>query len=304
MKTWILTLMLASTLTSWADRDLLLVRGAPGNDEFQKKFDAQAEHWRTAANHPDLTISEVHKGDEVQTFFKQTKNEGSLWIVFIGHGTYDGKVAKFNLEGPDLSDADWAELLKPVEREILLINTSAGSAPFLKTLAGENRIILTATRSGFESSYAYLGEFLASAFNQLDADFDKDGRISLLEAFIQASRRVADFYEKEERIQTEHALLDDNGDGKGTQGDWFVGVRPDRSKLKQTPPDGYRALQVYLAPEKDNGLDDAQRNQRDALERKLFSLRDQKADMDEAAFYEQLEALLSELNAFYPAKPD
>ena len=35
-----------------------------------------------------------------------------VFIVLIGHGTFDGKVAKFNLRGPDMTPADFAALLK------------------------------------------------------------------------------------------------------------------------------------------------------------------------------------------------
>ena len=291
---------LCSSFNGLAQRDLLLVRGPAGAEVFEAKFEAQADHWRRATDYPDFRLTEAFKREEIRAYLKAPPQEGPLWIVFIGHGTFDGKTAKFNLKGPDLSDSDWVELLKPLEREIILVNTSAGSAPFLKALAAENRVVLTATRSGYETSYAHLGEFLAPAFNAMDADFDKDGRVALLEAFIHASRRVEEFYTEEGRIQTEHALLDDNGDGKGTQGDWFVGVRPDLAKLKKAKPDGYRALQIYLAPEPDTGLTDAQRKERDRLERRLFTLRDQKAELNEQVFYERLEALLTRLNTFYP----
>ena len=39
---------------------------------------------------------------------KQLTREDLLLIVLLGHGTYDGDVAKFNLVGPDLTAADWA----------------------------------------------------------------------------------------------------------------------------------------------------------------------------------------------------
>jgi len=47
----------------------------------------------------------------------------------------------------------------------------------------------------------------------------------LLEAFLTAARRTAEFYQVDGRLATEHALLDDNGDGFGTPADWFRGVR-------------------------------------------------------------------------------
>ena len=38
-----------------------------------------------------------------------------LWLVLIGHGTFDGRDAKFNLRGPDVSDEELADWLKPLQ---------------------------------------------------------------------------------------------------------------------------------------------------------------------------------------------
>ena len=136
--------------------------------------------------------------------------------MVIGHGTFDGKEAKFNLRGPDLSAADLAEWLKPFRRPVAVINCASASSPFINKLSATNRVIIAATRSGYEQNYARFGEYISSAVADPQADLDKDGQTSLLEAFLMASRRVAEFYNTEGRLATEHALLDDNGDGLGT----------------------------------------------------------------------------------------
>ena len=51
------------------------------------------------------------------------------------------------------------------------------------------------------------------------ADADKNGRISLLEAFTYASGWSTQHYEQAGTMATETAMLDDNGDGKGRDGD-------------------------------------------------------------------------------------
>ena len=39
---------------------------------------------------------------------RQMQTEDLLFVLLIGHGTFDGVDAKFNLVGPDLGSAEWA----------------------------------------------------------------------------------------------------------------------------------------------------------------------------------------------------
>ena len=136
--------------------------------------------------------------------------------MLIGHGTFDGKTTKFNLRGPDVTAADLARWLKPFSRPLVVVDTTSCSAPLINTLSGSNRVVVTATRSGYEENFTHFGHFLAEALSDPEADLDKDHQVSLLEAFLTAARQTAEFYKTEGRIATEHALLDDNGDGLGT----------------------------------------------------------------------------------------
>ena len=77
------------------------------------------------------------------------------------------------------------------------------------------------------------------------ADLDKDGQTSLLEAFLIASKQTADYYKSQARLSSEHALIDDNADGKGTPADWFEGTRLTR-KPKDGAADGLKANQFHL----------------------------------------------------------
>ena len=223
-----------------------------------------------------------------------------LWIVLLGHGTFDGKEAKFNMAGPDLSAAQAAELLRPIQRPLVLINCTSASAPFIPALAAPNRIVITATRSGFEENYAHFGRFLSTSIASLSADIDKDDQVSLLEAFLAASHRTEEFYKTEKRLATEHALIDDNGDGKGTAASFFRGVRPVAKSDDDTPLDGFRAHQVYFVPNADEALLTAdQRARRNELEQKLESMRPLKKSMPEAQYLEAIEPILLELGRIY-----
>jgi hypothetical protein len=149
-------------------------------------------------------------------------------------------------------------------------------------------------------NYARFGGYLAGAIADPAADLDKDGQTSLLEAFLIASRRTADFYATEGRLATEHALLDDNGDGLGTPADWFRGVRAVKRAKDGASPDGLRAHQFQLVRGgADAALSAAARARRDDLELSIARLRDLKGSLEEAEYLRRLEPLLLDLARLY-----
>jgi hypothetical protein len=150
-----------------------------------------------------------------------------------------------------------------------------------------------------------LGFYLAGTIVDPQADLDKDGQTSLLEAFLMAAQRVTDFYQTEGRLATEHALLDDNGDGLGTPADWFRGVRAVKRAEGGATLDGMRAHQLHLLRSgPDQRLSPAQRARRDELEQAIATLRETKSKLAEDDYYAQLERLLVEMARLLAAPPD
>jgi hypothetical protein len=292
---------------------VILVTGAPGTEEYKKTFSEWTAQWKEAADKGEAKFSEaVHTEEKTQKealtqLIKAEVNESKspLWLVLIGHGTFDGKKAKFNLQGPDISATELKEWLKNCKRPLAVINCASSSSPFMNTLSGENRVIITATRSGFERNFCRLGGFLAEAIGDTEADIDKDGQTSLLEAWLAASRYSTDFYKNENRLSPEHPLLDDNGDGKGTPPDWFRGIRvTKKSEDPKLLPDGLRTHQLHLIPsEEERKLSAAQRAERDTLDIELAKLRATKELMEENIYYSELEKLLQKIGRiYYPEK--
>ena len=194
-----------------------------------------------------------------------------------------------------------AEWLEPCDRPLAVVNCSSASAPFINRLSGPRRVVVTATKSGYELNYSRFGGYLAEAISDRKIDIDKDAQISLLEAFLAASARTAEFYEQEARLATEHALIDDNGDGLGTPAEWFRGTRAVRRAKDGASLDGTRARQLHLirSPAEQSLAPDV-RARRDELERAVALLRDGKPeDADEDAYYAELETLLVELARLY-----
>jgi hypothetical protein len=289
---------------------VILVLGAAGQEEFGTNFIQQAESWRKACTQAECNLIELGREPVGETndleqlrlalADQPTNSPAQLWLVLVGHGTFDGKEARFNLRGPDLSASDLQQWLRPFHRPLAIVDTTSCSAPFLNKLSATNRVVLTATRSGAEQYFTRFGQFLAEAVLGQEADLDKDGQVSLLEAFLLASRKTAEFYKTEGRIATEHALLDDNGDGKGTPADWFRGVRAVKKPADASNIDGALAAQFCLVPSpEERALTSEQRSHRDGLEQAVAQLRDQKGQLEGDAYYERLEKLLTELAHCY-----
>jgi hypothetical protein len=286
---------------------VIIAIGAPGEPAYGEMFAKWAAHWQTAcaAAHAKTTTlqgddkqSLVHLRQILQAEPKDATEP--LWLVLLGHGSFDGHDAKFNLPGDDLAASELAALLKPFHRPVIIICSFSTSGAFLKPLSAPGRVIVTATKSGTESNFSRFGGYLSEAIADPSADIDKDGQTSLLEAWLAASRRVADFYKNEGRLATEHSLLDDNGDGLGSPPDWFQGVRVVKKAADNRAPDGIRAHQIHLVPSPaESALPAAVRAERDSIEQEIEHLRQSKADMPEDAYYTQLEALLLRLARLY-----
>jgi hypothetical protein len=140
-----------------------------------------------------------------------------LLIVLIGHGTFDGMDAKFNLVGPDLESGEWASLLLGIPGRLVLVNAAAASFPFIARLAGPRRIVISATDSAAQRFDTVFPEYFIAAFRDEATDIDKNGRISIWEAFASAAAGVRRHYVQRGHLATERSLLDDNGDGAGRE---------------------------------------------------------------------------------------
>ena len=219
-----------------------------------------------------------------------TATDDLVFVVLIGHGTFDGKVAKFNLPGPDMAAADFQPLLKRLApRRVVFVNTASASGPFIETLSGPGRTIVTATRNGREAFATIFGGYFVDALTSEAADADKNKRVTVLEAFDYARREVATAYERQGIMLTEHALLDDTGDKEGSP---------------QPAADGKEGRVAAMLALGTAGETDALpgdpalrtlHDERRALERRVESLRLMKDSMDPQRYAGDLEKLLTEL---------
>jgi hypothetical protein len=305
-------LLSALAASAAAKPQIVVVLGAAGEPEYANQFKEWGDEWRAAAAKADAEFVLIGAGDNAESsdhsllqkqLASAADDSSPLWLVLIGHGTFDGLVAKFNLRGTDLTAEDLAAWLKPIERPLAVINCSSASAPFLNRLAKANRVVITATRSGDEQSFAHFGKYMAAAIADPRADIDKDGQTSLLEAYLTACRDLDEFYKQEARLPSEHALLDDNSDGLGTPAAWFRGVRAAQRAKDGASLDGTRAHQFHLiASDREKQLSPEVRKRRDELELAIAKLRDEKSKLKDGEYYKRLEPMMLELARLYEGK--
>ena len=234
------------------------------------------------------TVEEINK--TFDRFAKQATPEDAVYVVLIGHGSYDGKTAKFNLPGPDISAADFnTQFRKLPTKQIVFVNTTSASGPFVNELSAPGRTIITATRNGAENFSTLFGGYFVDALTGDEADSDKNRRVSMLEAFQFAKAAVQRAYEKEGLLSTEHALLDDNGDKTGSADPSTNG--PD-GKVASLLAIGSAADAAALPT--DPKLRALVLEQRE-LEHRVESLRLLKESMDPAKYQSELEKLVTDL---------
>ena len=219
-----------------------------------------------------------------------------IFLLLIGHGSSDGTASQINLPGPDLTAAELAKMLDDFPTQRLVVVTAASaSGGFIDRLSGPNRIIITATKSPFEKNASRFGEFFVNALAGDGADVNKDGRVSVLEAFDYARRETARHYEAENQLATEHALLDDNGDGQGSD---EPGAREPDGTLAQATfwagTGAAPATRASVATSSDAELGRL-RSEKAELEGKIEALKIRKAELAPERYQRELEDLLVEL---------
>ena len=307
----LLSIWLAMSSAALAD-DMILVIGAGGQDEYTALFSEWANQWKIVAKEADINCQEIGPGGEnnyaqlrtaISEQSQMDDRTSPLWLVLLGHGTFDRNVAKFNLDGKDVAAKELAAWLKPCTRPLILINGFSCSGAFLKPLQAPERVVITATKNGAELNFSRFGGYMAEALNDMTADLDHDDQVSLLEAFLLASSNVKQFYDSDARLMTEHALLEDNQDGKGISADFFKGIRVEATAKDGASLDGRRAHRYILRSSPDAvRLTAEQVVERDRIETEIEKLRVQKKTMTEDDYFAALEIQLLKMARLYASE--
>lgn len=295
--------MLAGEVSA-EQRYALILSGASGGP----KYAEQMGHWRNSIR-AALVDRYGFTGENVRVFTDETDKAGAqgtaqnvrdalgalrkqltaddvTLIVLLGHGTFDGDAAKFNLVGRDLTAAEWATLLDKLPGKLVVVNTTSASFPFVERLSGPNRIIITATDSVAQKYATVFPEYFVKAIGEASTDLDKNGRTSVFEVFAATAQSVRQHYDQRGQLPTERAVFDDNGDGVAREAD-------------KDGPDGAVARTLYLDAELPGAANNPELaaliRRRNELEAQAEALKAKKGTMPQPEWDAQYEQLMLEL---------
>jgi hypothetical protein len=299
----VLALMAAAPVAA-EERWAILLSGASGGPKYAEQMrdwratiqGALVERYGFSRDKVRVFVDETVKAGEMGTaenvrralaqLRKELGRDDLLLIIFLGHGTHDGDVAKFNLVGPDLTAAEWAGLLNGFPGQLAIVNTTAASFPFLERLSGANRVVITATDSAAQKYATVFPEYFAKAMRDASSDIDKNGRTSLFEVFAATSAAVKQHYEQRGQLATERGVFDDNGDGVGRE-------------AEAPGPDGGLARLFYLDVELPAAANDPELagllRRRRELELAAEALKQKKGSMAGPVWEAEYEKLMIEL---------
>jgi hypothetical protein len=275
-------LLFVWTVSLRATTFYLTVAGLGGEPDYEQRFALLADETEKTLKDKGGDINvETLKGAaatkanvtaSLNRIAQDAKAQDAVVLMLIGHGSFDGDY-KFNLPGPDISAAELATLLNkiPAARQ-LVVNMTSASGGCVDALKKDNRIIITATKTGTEKNATVFARFWAEALRDPAADLDKNGAISALEAFQFAERKTKAFYDDLKRIATEHPMLQDN------------------AKAAAFPVARLTAAMMVTDPAKK-----ALQAKRDELEAQIDQLKYQKALLPADQYKAQLSKLLLDL---------
>ena len=274
-----------------AQTQLLIVSGLGGEPKYTKEFGqfsvALASAAKQRAGIPDSAITWLgdtaapkapwFRGASTRANLERTlerlatSGTSPVVVILIGHGSGEGAETRVSLPGPDMTAADFARALSRFgDRPVAFLNLASASGDMLEILAGPTRVVMTATKSAFERNESQFARYFVDALALDGADTDKDGRISLLEAYTFAMAETKRFYENEGRIATEHAQIADRGQLAGR---FFLS-----NGAAGAGPAGGKLATLY--------------GERNALDEQIQALRAKKATMAATAYEAELERLL------------
>lgn len=276
-------LLCTAASLSHASSAVVIIEGIGGTEDYRQEFSAQANDIAAASATlspaPDVRVFNAGATrDDILEHFSElatsVTDSDQLTVYLLGHGSYDDHEYKFNIAGPDLTDADIVNALNAIDaRNQILVNTSSASGAGKELWQADSRIVITATRSGTERHATRFGGRFATALNAASADIDKNDTISVQEAFNFAERSVREFFETNGNLATEHAEL--------------TGDNAERITLA-------RLSAVQAQPTNDAELTRL-RASRDAINGQIDDLRLRRDELSPAAYQEELLGVMLEL---------
>ena len=294
---WLACLILPA-LSAHAAVYYVTVAGVGGEPDYEQRFTALANDLdkllkASATDAHVYTLTDATRSKLTETLEAvagEARPEDDFVLILIGHGSFDDVEYKFNLVGPDISGSELAALCNRVPtRRQLIVNTTSASGGSIPALQRPGRAVIAATKGGTEKNATVFARYWVQALHDPDADVDKNEAVSALEAFEYAERKTSEYYESEKRLATEHPVFEDTGKKEAVR-------EPSTESGEGRLVSNFTLLRLGAAEKAAN--DPAKRAllaRKEELERKIDSLKYEKAAMSEGDYKKQLTAALLEL---------
>jgi hypothetical protein len=289
--------LLATAMSLPAATYYVTIAGLGGEPEYDQRFQGWARDIDklVKSTGPDAKVTtlvgtgatKAQLESTLRQIAKDSGRDDAVVLMIIGHGSFDGTDYKVNLPGPDISAVELATLLDRIPGRQLVVNMTSASGGSFAALERENRAIIAATKSGTEKNATVFARYWVEALRDPAADTDKNEVVSALEAFKYAEQQTAKFYESQNRLATEHAMLEDSGKGQPTR--------------TPSPQNGEGLLAsrfplLKIGGSQTSAVQNPELTKRKLeLEEQIDTLKYQKAGMPLPEYRQKLAALLTEL---------
>ena len=193
---------------------------------------------RSLARTPSEISTARNLKEQIDVFAATVNPADTFIFYYVGQANVVADKLRLNLPGADITHEQLAEWLSRVKASsILIVLDCPGAGLAVKALAGQGRIVVAGCTADQHYSTRF-SEYFVPALGENKNDTDKDGKVSLLEAFTSASRQLDDFYRSMGLLKTETPVLEDNGDGEPRNKPW---------RFKQDKTDGAAASKFFLS---------------------------------------------------------
>jgi hypothetical protein len=276
---------LCMALPAGAVTQVLVVAGMGGEPQYEERF----QKWSDQVAHTSLSVAgdaaRVQRlaGNDarrekitsaIRAAADKLQSGDHFVLVLLGHGSFDGNDYRFMIPGDDITGTDIQKLMDGFTKGVtqLVVDATSTSGAIVDKLAGPQRVVIAATKTGGERQATRFGEYWAEALGSGEADKDKDGNVTAQEAYDFANRKVIESFKSDAAIATEHARIAGSDPGR------FVVARLGAAALFAN----------------DSQLS-ALRAEQDGIERRIDELRAQKAALPVDDYYNRLEPVMLDM---------
>ena len=230
----------ASAGAEAATNHALIWVGLPGDEPHRVLFATVVEQWRKwLTERLNFEPANVHVvpatvGQTDATAWSSTRDaidrqveslrtrlgpRDRLWVFLAGPRQHRRGACLVSSDGPDPRDDEIGKIFAVLncDEQVFWLTTPV-SARFLKHLSRKGRVIVAAAGADEDNETEFAEAFCTVAGRtKAELDVNQNGTVSVRELAQRVTAEVQARYAADQRLVTEHAQLDDNGDGQGTE---------------------------------------------------------------------------------------